>query len=167
MEQQEMTLENAPQEMQDAPAMGFVIDDQKDQAGLEDEGTLVHVDGADGEPQFYMNNDQRRPVTIRIAGSHSNRFRRVEEKLRGRKIRGRAKLTQAQLFEDQLEKVIGCIISWEGFFTTRDSNGNRLQEPRTVELTPVTARALLKGCPWVLEQLTEAMNDHERFFTNS
>lgn len=133
---------------------GFDIAVEKQAAGAEDEGTDVHVEGVDGTPRYYERNGEKVPVTIRVAGAHSSRFRRVEETMRKRKLKAR-KMTGEVVYEDQLDKIAGCILSWDGI----------LSGGQSVELTTHNAKMLLKACPWVMEQLTEAMNDHERFFS--
>ena len=131
---------------------GFDIEGQQELARLEDEGVDVHVESASGLPMFYETPEGLKPVTWRVTGTNSTRYRKAEEAQRRRKIKS-AKLTGEKLHEDQVDKVVACSISFSGF-TSRGQN---------VEFSPHNAKMILKACPWVLDQLIEAMGDHERF----
>lgn len=133
---------------------GFDIDQQKTAAAQEDDGSDVHIQGVDGNPLYYRDkHGEKKPVIIRVAGAHSQKFRRIEEQLRKRKLRG-SMITGEALHSDQITKVVACTLHWEGFTSNADD----------VPLTPHNARMVYERCPWVLDQLVEAMNDHERFF---
>lgn len=134
---------------------GFDIAAQAKKAEQEDEGTVVHIHGIDEKPMFYEEDGESKPVTITVAGAHSSKFRRIEEALRRRKIKPR-QFTAELVYEDNIEKAAACTLEWEGF----QQNG----EP--VPMTGENAKFLYRSCPWVLEQVMEAMHDHSRFFEN-
>ena len=54
---------------------GFDLNEQKKAASIEDEGTVVHIHGVDELPMFYDEGEgeERKPVIIKVAGSHSPR----------------------------------------------------------------------------------------------
>jgi hypothetical protein len=140
--------------------MGFDIQQQQQVAEKEDVGIDVHVHGVDDLPMFYREDDgspegKEKPVTITIVGAHSRRYRRMEEQLRKRKLRPR-NLTGEAIYEDNLEKAVACTIGWQGFFAGED-----IYPPSRDNI-----RRLYAECPWVYEQVLEAMHDHTRFFGN-
>lgn len=133
---------------------GFDIETQAEAAKVEDEGIEVHVHSINDEP-MYFGEDNDQPVVIVTAGSHSKLFRREEEKLRKRKLKAR-QLTGEQVYEDNVQKAAACVLGWSGFV----SNGT------PVDCTKHNVAQVYKRCPWVFEQMLEAMNDHSRFFEN-
>ena len=133
---------------------GFDIDAQAAAAKTEDEGTVVHIHGLDEMPMYYEGPDKKPvPVTITVAGAHSPRYRRIEEAQRQRKLK-RSQFTGAVIFDDNIEKMSGCTLAWDGFFV----NG------QPVDCTSHNASQLYRRCPWVYEQVLEAAHDHSRFF---
>lgn len=135
---------------------GFIIEEQRAAAAAEDQGTVVHVQDRTGAPMWWGEDDVE-PVTITIAGRYSAKYRRAEENIRKRPIK-RGKLTQDTFYEENTEKVVACTISWSGFL---DKQKNPL--PMTRE----NLMALYQGCPWVLDQVSEAMNDPGNFTNGS
>ena len=135
---------------------GFDLDAQLELAKQEDEGTDVHIHGVDEEPLYYQGeNGERQPVIIRVAGAHSQRYRRAEERIRKRKLKPN-KFTGELIHTDNVEKVAECTLSWKGIH----AGG----EP--VEMTIPNARQIYKRAPWVLDQILEAMNEPTNFFVN-
>jgi len=132
---------------------GFDINAQAEQAKKEDEGILVHVNGVDENPAYYGEGEDRKPVTIRVAGAHSQKYRAIERDLRKRKIKPKS-LTAQQAFEDNLMKAVECTLDWEGF----DVDGT------PVPLTRKNVEMLYRRCPWVYDQIIEAIHDHAAFF---
>jgi hypothetical protein len=116
-------------------------------ADREDEGTVVHVMDENGKPLF----EDGEPVTITVAGSYSRIYRRVEEQIRKRPLR--KKLTSEVFYEDTMEKTIACTLAWQGFKA----------DGKPFELTRPNAHALYDNCPWIYDQVVEAMNDHALF----
>jgi hypothetical protein len=127
---------------------------QAEATAAEDDGTFVHLMDLDDNLLYYTEGESgaERPVGIEVAGAHSRRFREIENKHRKRRIKVRD-LTGAKLHDDSIEKVAYCTLAWQGI---ADSG-------TPVPLTLSNARELYTQLPWVLEQVTEAMNDHQRF----
>lgn len=121
----------------------------------EDEGTVVHVRDASGEPAIYENGTGPKPVTITVAGTYSSKYRRAVDAQRDRMLKQRrASLSGEQLNRQQLELVAACVLSWEGFTA----------EDKPFPLTKDNAVLLLDNAPWIREQVEEAMGDHASFF---
>lgn len=134
---------------------GFKIKHEAAKAKQEDIGTVVEIFGLDDLPVVYDGPDEEDlPVTITVCGAHSSIFRRVEAALRRRKLKPR-QLTGEAIFEDNLEKVVACTQAWDGF---EDDDG------KEVAFTRELVKDLYLECPWVYEQVLEAMHDHARFF---
>lgn len=132
------------------------IGNSKSVAEREDEGTLVHVRDESGELQFYGDGGEKKPVTIRVAGSYSKTFRKAKERQREKNLkRGRAMFTAEGLAKQELEVIAACVISWDGF--TSDS--------RPFIHSQDNAVMLLDSAPWIREQVEEAMSDHQSFST--
>lgn len=134
---------------------GFDITKQAAAAETEDKGIAVHIFGLDEKPLFHGENGDK-PVTITVAGAHSKTFRRVEERLRKRKIKPR-QLTGEVIHEDNVYKVAACTLGWDGFYV----------DAQPIECNLENAKMLYKQCPWVMDQVMEAMNDHASFFESS
>lgn len=138
---------------------GFNIKKQAAAAQVEDQGTFVHIHGLDDLPMFYKDAEgNEQPVGITVAGSHSARCREVDGQMRKRRIKVR-NLTGQSILEDTIERVARCTLSWQGFFVDDGST------EELVRCDVANARVLYKECPWVLDQVSEAMNDHSRFFS--
>lgn len=135
---------------------GFDISEQKELAKKEDEGITLHLEGVDGKPMFFRNSvGEVVPVTITVAGSNSDRFKDIENRIRKRKLKPR-QLTGDTLHNDQIEKAAYCTLRWEGI----------LDKGNPVRCDHANALALYKHLPFVLRQVIEAMDDHESFFSN-
>lgn len=136
--------------------MSFDIEEQGEKAKEEDKGTEVFIHGVDEKPAFYTDEDgAEQPVTIIVAGMHSTQFRRAEELLRKRKLKAR-NFTGEAVYDDNIEKVAACTLGWAGFTFKGEQ----------VQCTPHNVKELYKKCPWVLDQVLEAMQDHARFFNS-
>lgn len=120
-------------------------------AEREDAGIVVHVEEAD----HTLAQENGKPVTITVAGTYSTRYRKAFEAQRRRifgRVRRRPDADDA--YRQALELVAACVISWEGF----TNNG------QPYPCTPANAVALFEQAPWILRQVEDAMEDHERFF---
>lgn len=121
-------------------------------AKVEDEGLVIHVRGADGEPLYF--GEARTPVTLRVAGTYSAVYRAALNRQRDRLVKlRRGKLSGELVEEQQLELQAACVLGWEGF----TMNGI------PTDCRPENVKQLLVAAPWVREQVEEAMNDHEGF----
>jgi hypothetical protein len=140
-------------------AEGFEIGAETEAARLENEGVVVPINGADEKPRYYKKNGEVKPVTITVAGSHSDYYRRAEKAIRQRKLKP-GKLTGQTFYDDNIEKVAACTLGWEGFFSRESKDGPLVP----IEPTQHNIKEMYKRCTWVLEQVMEAMNDHASFF---
>lgn len=131
----------------------FDITAEKKAGEAEDNGTFVHIHGLDESPLFFTDGEEEKPVGIIVAGAHSRRYREIEGIQRKRKLRPRD-LTGERAMEDSLERAAHCTISWQGFSA----------DGVVVPFSRENAKTLYRECPWVLEQVAEAMQEHSRFF---
>ena len=133
--------------------MGFVMKKEADKAKRQgDKGTVVHIHNADDVPEYYGPTGEL-PVTITVAGQNSERYRRAEDALRKKKIK---KITKGMLYEDSLELAVACTMAWEGIFVDEE-------EKTPIEFSRHNVRQLYLLCPWVYDQVNEAMNDLSLF----
>jgi len=137
---------------------GFDISAEQAAAALEDSGYDMPVKGINGEPAFWKNPETGNvePVTIRVVGANSSRFRAIEKKLRERVLKPKQFTGQA-MYEDSVEKAAACTLGWNGIH----DRGN--PAPFSVN----NAKVLYKKLPFLLNQVTEAMNDHSLFSESS
>jgi hypothetical protein len=124
--------------------MAFDIQAERAATAVEDEGTVVVILDREGKP--YGTDEA--PVTITVAGRYSSRYRRAEAAINRRPVKHK-KATHETYLDEAKEKVIACTISWTGFLPA--------------EMTRENLTALYEGCPWVLDQVAEAMNDSANF----
>jgi hypothetical protein len=134
---------------------GFDFNAEQQATSTEDEGTVVHIHDRTDRPMYWGDKGDK-PVTITVAGTYSKQYRRAEEQIRKRPFKSR-KLTGEVFYEEQIEKTVACTLAWDGFFTAG----------KPFELNRHNAAALYTTCPWVLDQVVEAMTDHGRFSATS
>ena len=141
---------------------GFVQEEQVETARQENEGIDVHIRSAKEKPLYYKDaKGDLRPVLWRVAGSHSDHYKRAEKTLRQRKL-SKKSFTGEVIYEDSIEKAAACVLSWEGMFSRRSADGPLVEVP----FTPHNVKQVLVRCPWVLEDVQHAMQDHASFFGN-
>jgi hypothetical protein len=129
---------------------GIDLDQAGEVTAREDAGITVHIRGADGEPAYQGD----RPVTIRIAGTYSQVYRKTQDQQTRRLLKQRSRdLSPEQLTANRVELVAASILGWEGFTNKGEAY------PCTRE----NAVALLTRAPWIREQLEEAQQDHAGF----
>lgn len=121
-------------------------------ADVEDQGQWIHLLDRDDEPGYY--GEDRKPVRMRVAGSYSNRFRRAEQKVRRKALRGRGKMSAEDLDQQALEIEAACVIEWEGIVSAG----------RPVPCEPENVVQVLRAMPWVRKQVQRAIDDHAAFF---
>lgn len=135
---------------------GFDLSTAKPVADREDEGQVVHLSDLHSEPMYY--GEDRKPVTVKVAGTFSATYRRAEQALADRRLKRSARrLTGEGMQKDQLGLVAACVLSWEGFF----DNGKPIPCDRS------SVVMVLERAPWIREQIERAMEDHEGFFGGS
>ena len=135
---------------------GFDMAEMSAALSAEDEGVKVHIRGPDDRPMYYRRGEEAAPVTITICGVNSSRYRQEESRIRRRKLRP-SKITGELVYEDGIEKAAACTLSWEGIV-------NR-GEP--VRCDRHNAAEMYKRFPFLLDQVTEAMQDHSLFSSTS
>lgn len=136
--------------------MGFTLSKKriKDVEQREDDGAWFHVHDENDEPQFYGPEDK--PVRMRVAGSYSSRFNRLNEVLQRRKW-PQGTTPDAIAHAYRTEVVAKCILEWEGFVD---------DEGREVLFSPAAAKDAV-DTPWLYPQITRAMDAHKSFFKES
>lgn len=95
------------------------------------------------------------PISIRLAGADSARFRKAERANRDKRLRGglRRPPTAAELDADGLELLVQCTLGWSGIIV----DGQQL------EFTPANVRILYKRFQWIREQVDLFMGDRQNF----
>lgn len=112
----------------------------------EEEGVTIDVKDAKG--------DREPGVTITVVGSYSDTYRKLQNKNRDSMLKKRGRLEGDELEGQSVETTARCIKSWAGF----TSSGKEFP------YTTANAVALLTSCPWIREQVEEAIHDHAAFF---
>ena len=121
----------------------------------EDEGVVVHLKDVRGTPLM----DGTTPVTARVAGTYSARYRAAQKALRQNqtKLLRRGQQPDEDFLDDaQFALEAACIVEWTL------TSGN-FPFPVTTE----NWRAVAEKQPQWREQVQHAMTDHERFFVTS
>jgi len=129
--------------------MGFDIEAAAEITKAEDEGVVVAIiDPRSGEEA----------AKVTIVGTYSATYRREWDALTNRLIRQRkiGKASTEEKEREEIQLVAACILDWEGI---------RLGG-RDLAFSKPNAITLLTKAPFILEQLSAAMRDHERFFSN-
>lgn len=137
---------------------GIDMDGVEDVSAREGQGRVVHITDPSGEPAFYGEGENQKPVTVKIAGSYSPKYRQILDHQTQRMLKRRqSTITREQLAENRAELVAGCILEWDGF----------LIKGEAFPLTKDNAMTLVKKAEWIRTQLEEAQNDHEGFSKNA
>jgi hypothetical protein len=118
----------------------------------EEAGTLVHLKDESGEKQYFDKNGVQAPVTIKVAGTYSKRYRRATDANRDRLLKRRS-IDGDQVNEQALATIAACIIEWDGLTAAG----------QPFPFSKENAMVLLDTCPWIREQVETAMNDHAVF----
>lgn len=133
---------------------GFDLAEAAPVADLEDQGTLVHVRDTSGELMYYRETEEGDdlPVTIRVAGTYSTRYRRAMESQNTRTLRKKnVVLTGELLTANRLDLIAKCVLDWQGFA--------KVGPP-----SPENVRKVMGAAPWIREQIEQTMEDHQAFF---
>lgn len=99
------------------------------------------------------------PITIRIAGADSARFRKVERANRDRRLKAgfRRTPTAAELDAEGLDLLASCTLGWAGI----------VLDGQPLEFTQANVKILYKRLLWVRKQVDAAMGDRSLFFQPS
>jgi len=138
--------------------MSFDIKKQKELHGKLNEEAMVHLRGPDDQYMYYQEEEggEEKPVAIFVVGAHSERWRRVEDKQRRRRLKPK-NMTAEQAHEDVLERIVHCTMDWQGI----NNDGNPLPFSRGA------VKMIYKEFPFVLDQVAEFINEPTNFFENS
>jgi hypothetical protein len=135
---------------------GFDLQAAAPVVDLEEQGTCIELTMPDGEPMVY--GEDNRPVTIRVAGTYSRRYKKAERGLANDALaRKRKKMSDDEQDTRLMKLAAACVISWDGVFNAG--------EP--LPCNEDTCVKVFAAAPWVYQQVLEAMQDHARFFTTS
>lgn len=143
-----------------AAPTGFELTEAQAAVAREEAGQTLHIRNADGSLAFVEDAqapDGRRPVTIRVAGSHAKVFREAYDAQRRQLVQQREPLTPEQRAQLRLELIASCVLAWDGF-----TNAGA-----PFPCTPANAVLLLATAPWIADAVEEAITDHQRFFVAS
>lgn len=137
---------------------GFNLKDAATQSAAEDQGTVVPLKDVHGLPMFYGPEDALKPVTVTVAGTYSERFRKAERAF----IEGMGRSRDVSGLSASLDRrgeilAAGCVVAWDGIF--EDAT-----ETTPIPATAENAATIFRSARWVFEQVWAAMNDHARFF---
>lgn len=137
---------------------GFDLQTAAPIAEQEDQGLVVQIRDAFGNPLTFTDDAGEHPVTMTVAGTYSNRYRRAREAQTTRQLKRRSTNLTGDLVNSQRIGVVAdCVLAWSGFM----SGG----KPLACDKEHVFQ--VLKHAPWILEQVESAMEDHEAFFDRS
>lgn len=135
---------------------GFNLQSAKPVAAREDDGIVLELRDERGEPMTY--GPDAKPVTVKVAGTYSNHYRRAQERQRDRMMKSaRGRLNGDVLQQNLLDLTASCVLAWEGIFDGETP----------VPCTKDNAVLLLEVAPWLREQIEEAMSDHQGFSKTS
>jgi hypothetical protein len=135
---------------------GFELTQAAPIVDLEGQGTLVELLGADGEPMQVGTGETATPVTVRVAGTYSRRYKAAERVAADAMIKRKKKtLTPEEQEHRMMTLAAACVIEWHGIF----AHGEPLP------CTESNVLAVFTAAPWIYQQVLEAMQDHSRFFT--
>lgn len=130
---------------------GIDIGASSNVATQEEQGTVIQINDPTDEPVLYGDG---KPVTIRVAGTYSARYRNAQAANRDKLIKRRAAFNGNTVSKQALDVTAACVIEWDGFF----SGG------KPFPCTHENVVALLESCPWIRDQVESAMNDHALYF---
>jgi hypothetical protein len=131
------------------------ISTNKSVAEREDEGVVIQLKDVTGEPQYFGDAENSKPVTMTVAGTYSPTYRKAVAANRDKWLRQRSReMDGDQMDKQSLRTAAACIKGWDGLF----SGG------APVPCTKDNVVALLDEAPWIREQVEAAMTDHASFF---
>lgn len=125
----------------------------------EDSGIVVHLKDVEGELLFDGDGEKRTPVTMLVAGTYSDRYRKAQKKFKDKNLR-LARRNQdfdaEALDEGNLGLEVACILEWP--FTAND---------KVLPISVENWKAVIQKQPQWQGQVQAAMNDHAAFFSKS
>ena len=135
---------------------GLSLGSAKAVADREDEGQVIELLDASGEPLVYNDGASEKPVTVTVAGTYSATYRKAVERQNRNSMKGRrSRSTSEELVESLIELEAACVLAWDGMTT---------DEGKPIDFTPENVARFLRGIPWFRNQVRYAMDDHASFF---
>ena len=131
---------------------GFDVDQNAQALSVEDEGIVVEIMDAQGDP--ILDADSK-PVTVTVAGEYSTKYRKAEEWQRKTLMRQRGKeQTGAESLLMQAEFDARCCLGWSGL----------TQAGQALGFSTENATMAFSKLPFVRKRVESAMSDHAAFF---
>jgi hypothetical protein len=131
---------------------------QFDTTQTAEEGAVMTVTHpATGVP---LEQDDGTPVTITLAGTDSERFRRAERQALNRRLQGPRRnqnVTAEELEANGINGLVACTLAWSGIVLDGES----------LACTPDNARLVYKRLPWLREQANEFTGQRANFLRAS
>jgi len=105
-----------------------------------------------------LNQDDGSPVTITLAGSDSERYRKAERSNQNRRLKNSAgrrglTVTSEELENDNLEVLAAATVAWAGIVLHGES----------LDCTVANARKVFKEIPWAREQAEQFVAERANF----
>lgn len=124
----------------------FDLGQAKGVSEREEQGRVVQLFDERGAPMDG--------VSMTVVGTYSERYRRAAEAKQDRNFRlGRLTPKPAELREQSMQIYAECVIAWEGF----------LDGGKDLPCNAANVLKVFQAAPWIMEQVTSAMEDHAGF----
>jgi hypothetical protein len=119
----------------------------------EDEGVIVHLRDRDGKLEY----DGDKPVTMKVAGQYSERYRKAQRAITERNLKKRSSGIDVDYLEKvPLELEAACIVEWPF-----SASGKPLP------VSPTNWSAIIGKRPWYRPQIREAIERYTDFFAEN
>lgn len=132
---------------------------QLDTKSSAEEGSVMEV--RHPTTQATLTDDSGAPITIRLAGSDSDRAQRMQRANLNRRLKtgGRrsAMVTAEELDVERLELLVACTLEWSGVAL----------QGQEIECNAINARRVYSEVPWLREQAEDFVNDRANFLKAS
>lgn len=136
---------------------------QFDSTVASDDGVLMSLRDPTTGKVLHVSDDDDTPVTIKLLGEDSEKFRALAHRRQNTRIRdsvdarGRIRITSEQIEDDELEVLVACTVGWEGV----DVDGEML------EFSLQNVRKLYARFKWIREQASQFIADRSNYLGNS
>jgi hypothetical protein len=120
----------------------------------EDGATLEVRHPATGE---ILTQDNGEPITITLAGTDSDRFRKAQRANNTRRLRNPRQLDGDDIERDGLNSLVLCTLAWSGIAL----------DGQELDCTPANVRQVYQRLPWLREQADRFVSDRANFLKGS
>ena len=127
----------------------FDLSAEKSKVEREDEGIVVTINDERGETMHFGDGQ---PVTVRVVGTYSKKYRDAERLRVDRRFK-RGGVDPDVIRKEALELTAECVLEWSGFFDAG----------KPLDCTRANVVRVLDAVPWVRQQVEVAMEDHAGF----